>query len=549
MYQACQIDMHTISECTSIDKTTKSGNDKSNLVDRYESKDSIGSSICGSTSSTDGDCNIESIISGSINKPTLTEIKNSANYWKSYMIVLKHDLDNMSDKEKGEKVRIEKESKKGHDVKPPLEQRRSLLLTFSFITAALSPGLVYGWPALRRSLIINEQSALTESQLGLIFTVGSWSTQGGRFFAGLARDWISGTRVTACVCLLATLGGVVGIALCGENNAIGLSISMFCMGIGSGATLCIQPVAGLFPLELQSSILATIGGLDQSSGVIFLLLIAISTNRRESFGPFAIVLGLLLLVAYRMLPKEHFVKLEAVTKENDIEDESSSENKNAEDYTNSSGMSTEDNISNYVAPMDMPNVVDQIKSSEYSLLLLWLSIQFIPLQYYVATIGFQLERKGDDDGTYTNVFTLMFAASAIVSPLIGKFIDTTGLGIAQGVSTILSSVSLVFLGLRSVPLGAHVFGMFCYSVARTMTFATFSTNLGKRFGFTNYGTLAGLGLIVSGCASLLQYPLVSLAATGDANLVNFVSGSMAAGLGLPYCFWLWRREKAEQKDI
>ena len=75
----------------------------------------------------------------------------------------------------------------------------------------------------------------------------------------------------------------------------------------------------------------------------------------------------------------------------------------------------------------------------------------------MATIGFQLERKGDDDGTFINVFTLLFALSAIVSPLIGKFIDVTGLGIAQGVATILSSVSLTFLGLGSVPLGAHVF--------------------------------------------------------------------------------------------
>jgi LAT3 family solute carrier family 43 protein 3 len=437
---------------------------------------------------------------------------------------------------------IDASQSKEPDVKPPFEQRKSLLLIFSFITAALSAGLVYGWPALRRSLVTNEHTTLTESQLGLIFTVGSWSTTGGRFFVGLARDRISGTRTTACVCLLASLGGVIGLAFCGENNAIGLTISLFCIGIGGGATLCLQPVAGLFPLELQGSILATIGGMDQMSGVIFLILIAISSNRRESFGPYAVVLGLLLLVAYKMLPKEHFVKWEENA---NIENEASSE-KDIEDNADSQ-TGTEDSISNYVAPMDMPNVADQIKSCEHSVLLLWLSIQVIPLQYYVASIGFQMERKGDDDGTYTNVFTLLFVFAAIAAPLIGKFIDVTGLGIAQGVGTTLLSVSLIFLELGSIPLWAHVFGMVCYIMARMMIFAAYFTNLCKRFGFTNFGTLAGLGMTVTAIASLFQYPLISLAATGNHSLVNFASGAVAGGLGLPYCYWLWRREKAEER--
>eukprot|EP01083_Nonionella_stella_P054802 144654_1 len=424
--------------------------------------------------------------------------------------------------------------------KPPLEQRRSLLLIFSVVTIALSSGLVYGWPTLARSLIKNEHSTLTESQLGLIFTVGSWSTQGGRFFAGLARDWISGTRTTACVCLLATLGGTLGIAFCSENNIAGLAVSMLCIGIGSGAFFCVQPVAGIFPLKRQGSILSTFSGVFQISGSIFLLLIAISADRRKSFGSFAALLGLLLLVAFRMLPKEHFVKWEenkvANTehlKDNGIEDDASVASTNG---------TTECNTS-----MKMANVFDQIRSWEYFLLLLWFSIQVIPLQYYVATIGFQLERKGDDDGTYTSLFSILYASSAIISPLIGRFADSAGLGIAQGVGTILCSISLIFLGLESIPLKAHVFGLCCYDVGRMMVFGMFFTNIGKRFGYKNYGTLAGTGLIVSAIGSLIQYPLISLAARGNDSLVNFVSGSALAGFGLPYCFWLWRREYAEKR--
>ena len=259
--------------------------------------------------------------------------------------------------------------------KPPLEQRRSLLLIFSVVTIALSSGLVYGWPTLARSLVKNEQCTLTESQLGLIYTMGSWTTQGGRFFAGLARDWISGTRTTACVCLLATLGGTLGIAFCSENNIVGLAISMFCIGIGSGAYFCVQPVAGIFPLKRQGTILNSFSGVFQISGSIFLLLITISSDRRKSFGSFAVVLVLLLLVATRMLPKEHFVKWER--EENVVDNHI--EHLRDNDIVGDASIGSTNSTTECKIPMKSANVFDQIRSWEYFLLLLWFSIQVIPL--------------------------------------------------------------------------------------------------------------------------------------------------------------------------
>ncbi len=451
------------------------------------------------------------------------------------------------------------------------ERHRNILFIFSFFTIALAAGLVYGWPALRRNLVKNEGTALTENQLGVIFTVGSWSTQGGRFFFGIARDRYFGTRMTACFCLTATAAGCIGIAFCDENNMAGLATSLFLVGLGSGAQLCLQPVASLFPSNYQGSILASFSGSFQVAGLIFVMLTAITANRRKSFGPFALFLGLLALLAYKLLPRNQFYFTEVEANEGEDEDVNNQVNDDVDDagnekdqenqtLTNDQGENDDGNTTikhgdeaqeeDCSASADSSknddkgvHVWDQMKSIEYVLLVLWFSVQLIPLQYYVATIGFQLERKGDDDGTYTRLFSVLYASAAAFAPILGKIADALGLGPAQATATILSSFSLLFLTFESVSLEAQVAGMTSYGLGRMMVFSMFFTNVGKRFGYGNYGTLAGLGLILSAIASLLQYPLITIAAGGSEDPVNLYCALWMVGLGLPYNYWLWRREK------
>ena len=123
--------------------------------------------------------------------------------------------------------------------------RKWSLFILSFITVGLSSGLIYGWPILRRNLIDVYNTTLSEENLGAIYTIGAWSTQGGRFLFGLARDKY-GTRNVCLVSLMGVIGGLVGVAVCDANNFTSLSISVFCIGLGSGAQLCLQPVASLF---------------------------------------------------------------------------------------------------------------------------------------------------------------------------------------------------------------------------------------------------------------------------------------------------------------
>lgn len=175
----------------------------------------------------------------------------------------------------------------------------------------------------------------------------------------------------------------------------------------------------------------------------------------------------------------------------------------------------------------------------YISLVAWFSVCLVPMQYYFGSIGFQLEEKGDDDGFYTSLFTIVYAVAALVAPLGGMFSDRLGLGWAQGDSTLFVAASFFVLASRgSFPV--QVVGLVCYRVGRMFVFGFYFGNIGKRFGYAHYGTLSGIGLFLSAIVSLLQYPLLAAAADGHS-----VKASVGIGLVclILYCVWLTITER------
>jgi LAT3 family solute carrier family 43 protein 3 len=461
------------------------------------------------------------------------------------------------------------------------ERRRWVLFIFCFSCTCITAGVVYGWPALRQQLK-DEGTDLTEKQLGAIFTVGSWSTLGGSFLAGLARDRF-GTRLTACASFLMCTAGSLGMALSDPSNAIALGGSLFALGLCSGVRLCVAPVAGLFPNN-AGSILSSLSGAFQISGLVFLALCNPSNNRRASFLGFAAFLLVLTVMAAFLLPEGRSFLVEEEEKgrtlrrmESTREDggeeppevalsqpgsQSNGENDAPKDTTPEQGseecddadminsnaledddLSTSHHPKSQSVPADKPpSALEQLKSMEYVSLLVWFSTSLVPLQYFIGSIGFQLEEKGDDDGFYTNLFSITYAAAIVVAPVGGYMADNFGLGITQGVATTSCAISFFILA-SNLPLDAQIVGLVAYGVGRMFAFSMYFANVGKRFGYANFGTLAGLGLLTSAVVSLLQYPLIALTADGNGSTVNMVCGSVLLGL-LPYCVWLDRRERA-----
>jgi MFS transporter, LAT3 family, solute carrier family 43, member 3 len=69
-----------------------------------------------------------------------------------------------------------------------------------------------------------------------------------------------------------------------------------------------------------------------------------------------------------------------------------------------------------------------------------------------GSIGYQLEQKGDDNGFYANLFSIVYAALAVVAPAGGFLSHRYGLGVTQGGSTILVAMSFFILGSHAIPL-------------------------------------------------------------------------------------------------
>jgi len=193
------------------------------------------------------------------------------------------------------------------------ERNRSwILLLLSLVIVSLSGGLVYGWPLLRRQLQ-DDGSTLTEKQFGLIYTIGSWSTQGGRFFIGILRDRY-GTKRMTCLSLIFLMIGLIGVGLCNPNQLVVLSISLLLIGLGSGSQLCVQPVAVLFPNNV-GIVLSTLSGAFNISGLIFLILA--NNTRKFSFLVFAGSILFLTIVSAIILPKSNSFSLQSIPEEAD----------------------------------------------------------------------------------------------------------------------------------------------------------------------------------------------------------------------------------------
>jgi LAT3 family solute carrier family 43 protein 3 len=488
------------------------------------------------------------------------------------------------------------------------------LYLFSFLTISMSSGIVYGFPHLRNNLLLNG-STLSESKLGIVYTVGSWSVHGGRFFSGLARDKY-GTRIVTLCCLICASLGCLGLAFANESDTVTLSLSFFLVGLGSGGQLCLQPVASLFPTKWQGTLLASLSGAFQISGLVFLVLVQITTNRKWSYGYFAAILFVFALVSACVLPRQHFVNTQHLHNHNQQEVEVGQllENNDVTDATNhdchnnnhnnyhvndaEKSVTTHTTNNNHEKNNYNPEVAvavavavagagttsfKLIKTKEYTLLLLWFSLLLIPMQYYIGTIAFQLEQKGDIHGRYIDLFSICYALAAFVAPIMGKIADLAGVGVSQLIATVLISFSLIILSFptssfesenRNVSSGSNsttnddgenigtgtgigfegtvwsiqIIGLVFYGIGRMTVFGMYFTNVGKRFGYTHYGTLVGLGLLVSAIFSLFQYALIYIAdhQQGNEVYINLICGIIVLSLGVPYCIWLSLRERRER---
>merc|ERR1712232_981163 len=137
-----------------------------------------------------------------------------------------------------------------------------------------------------------------------------------------------------------------------------------------------------------------------------------------------------------------------------------------------------------------------------------MSLNVLLSQFTIGTIGTQIEAQGDFSGDVPRLFNLCFACSWVVCPFIGALIDKVGF------PKVMSLVNALLICVCSCPATKlrplHYVACVLYAMGRVSLWATFFSFMGGVFGFGNYGKLAGGGLFLSSCVSLLQYVLLSM---------------------------------------
>jgi LAT3 family solute carrier family 43 protein 3 len=454
-----------------------------------------------------------------------------------------------------------------------LRQNRWVLYAYALVGVSLTAGAVYGWPSLRQALRTEDEdndalqeapSWASERELGAAFTAGAWSSNGLRFVTGMARDrW--GTGAVLATCYVAAALGAVGIAF--STTPWTMGAALLAQGIGAGVQLCVQPcVAHLFP-KYSGAVLASFSGAFQVSGLAYLVVTKTFSSRQTGFCVYAAAILACALVGLVLLPPTRGTA--AATMEGQSVDENVSEDVSmvSKDRAMAATANTDmvddteevhvaasshdaavipstrehDTVSaaTPVDPKDGTSIWTIITSWKYLLLVQWLSLTITPLQYYIGSLGFQLEDKGDDTGQYIDLFSILYGSAAALSPAGGYLADRYTLGLAQGLATALAAISFFVLASdASLPLQS--IGLACNAAGRMWIFGIYFAHVGRVFGYENYGTLAGLGLLISSIVSLLQYPLLVVAANGAATVTNCACGSVVL-CELTYCYWLHRQ--------
>jgi len=150
---------------------------------------------------------------------------------------------------------------------------------------------------------------------------------------------------------------------------------------------------------------------------------------------------------------------------------------------------------------------EQALSPEYLLMTTFFALTVLQCQFTIGTIGRQFEIKGDS-GNLTRSFNLIFSLSWSITPFVGHMIDRLGYArnlVIMNTVLLLSCVCLL-IPWKSLQIATAIL----YTVGRVSVWATFFGFNGFVFGFQNYGKLAGGGLFLASCVSLLQYPFLEL---------------------------------------
>jgi len=255
--------------------------------------------------------------------------------------------------------------------------------------------------------------------------------------------------------------------------------------------LSLQSVSALFP-QNRALVMSTLSGAFQAASSVFLIMDTVhrttNTPRRTLLFVYAAFLLLATVVCILIWPAKPFgvKKVEA----------------------SGAGSGSAMHEAPAVVPLSKRSFRQQALSAEYLLMVFYFSLAVLQAQFLVGTVGTQFELMGDGSDTMTRIFSLCFSLSWTTTPFIGHIIDRLGVPTALALmNTLLLCCPML---LMSKLLALQPVLSVIYALARVSIGSVYFSFMGSVFGFANFGKLAGFGLLVASCLSLLQYVLLTV---------------------------------------
>ena len=471
------------------------------------------------------------------------------------------------------------------------ELAKWVLLAYGLFMTTLVAGVVYGWQSFRAVFIAegvlsegcDANSADVEcpsqaKELGLIFACGAWSVQACRMVTGLVRDRY-GTRVCVVGVMLTVAVGIVLLAVSPPQSLAMFCVGYFLLGIGAGVQLCMQSISMLFG-EYQGAASATLSGAFTLSAVIPLACAeAIKSVASDDDGGTAssyadarggvlsawcVTVVVFAASAMWLMPRggefRESVRYlvgerggdENNEKTKDDDDKDDKEDRDDEPPRVPPANAPKAANGTRRAPHEGKSAREQLVSLDFILLAAWFTVMLLPTNYFIISVGDQLEGMGDDDGEITRGFQLVWVVSTVLSPIAGYSADVVGRGSTMTFAMGCYAASFAMLGFGGdgqrggLSLEAQWLNFVCFNVGRLWVFSMYFVSVGRLFGFRHYGTLAGAGLLLSAMSTPLAVPMHRSGVDGNFGESNLASAMICLGL-TPYTVgWAWRREITEE---
>eukprot|EP01135_Chromosphaera_perkinsii_P011768 Nk52_evm14s2496 gene=Nk52_evmTU14s2496 len=371
-----------------------------------------------------------------------------------------------------------------------------LMVFFGVLFPLLCAGLIFGFAALKPILVkegvydylcTEEKPAPCEAQklkLDLMFTIGAAATNAFALPIGTILDKF-GPRVTA------SIGSVVfgvGCFLFGiASNSLDLYIPGFVSLAIGGPFIFISllHLCNLFPKYSGLIMGLSTGAFDASSSVfaVFAELYEVGISLKELFLGYMFIAGIVLIVSLFLMPDHQY------------------------GHAVEGGEGSANTTQTFCHNISHKGIGSQVLSTEFWLLVMFMSLYMLRLNFYIATVQEQIEEFAEEESAMMAKFfsILLPLGGALGVPLIGYYLDHRGIieswyalgfmGIAFGVLSVIPQWKLQYVSMA------------IFAILRPFLYTAGSFYVGHMFGFGNFGKVYGFMVFITALVNTSQYGL------------------------------------------